>query len=149
MNVFFDVQGTLVCGGIPRPHVREVFAELAGAGHDVYLWSSSGAGFAFAAAELLGVEDLVFRCYSKFAPPPVTVDYTVDDHPDVVERLGGYIPSPPLTATREIGSSGKWRSGSSSWLASAPARSRTSSDTRDRVGNTKGAGARRPGPFTS
>jgi hypothetical protein len=94
MNVFFDVQGTLVCGGILRPHVREVFAELAGAGHDVYLWSSAGAGYASSAAELLGVEDLVFGCYSKFAPPPVTVDYTVDDHPDVVERLGGYTIAP-------------------------------------------------------
>ena len=35
MNVFFDVQGTPIREGIPRP--REVFAELADAGHDVYL----------------------------------------------------------------------------------------------------------------
>jgi phosphoglycolate phosphatase-like HAD superfamily hydrolase len=94
MNVFFDVQGTLVCGGIPRPHAREVFAELASAGHDVYLWSSAGAGYASSAAELLGVEDLVFGCYSKFTPPPVTVDYAVDDLPDLVERHGGYTITP-------------------------------------------------------
>jgi hypothetical protein len=94
MNVFFDVQYTLVCGDVPRPHVREVFAELADAGHDVYLWSSAGAGYASSAAELLGVEDLVFGCYSKFAPPPVTVDYAVDDHPDVVDRYGGYAIAP-------------------------------------------------------
>lgn len=94
MNVFFDVQGTLVFGGIPRPHVREVFAELAGAGHDVYLWSSAGAGYASSAAELLGIEDLVLGCYSKFAPPPVTVDYTVDDQPDIVDRHGGYTIAP-------------------------------------------------------
>ena len=94
MNVFFDVQYTLVCGGVPRPHVREVFAELADAGHDVYLWSSAGAGYASSAVKLLGVEDLVFGCYSKFAPPPVTVDYAVDDHPDVVDRHGGYAIAP-------------------------------------------------------
>ena len=94
MNVFFDVQGTLVFGGIPRPRMREVFAELAGAGHDVYLWSSAGAGYASSAAELLGIEDLVFGCYSKFAPPPVTVDYTVDDQPDIVDRHGGYTIAP-------------------------------------------------------
>ena len=90
MNVFFDVQGTLVYDSIPRPHVREVFAKLADAGHDVYLWSSAGAGYASSAAALLGVEDVVFGCYLKFAPPPVTVGYAVDDHPDVVDLYGGY-----------------------------------------------------------
>ena len=90
MNVFFDVQGTLLCGGIPRPHAREVFAELAEAGHDVYLWSSAGAGYAASAAEFLGVRDLVFGCYSKLAPPPVTVDYAVDDHSGLVDSHGGY-----------------------------------------------------------
>ena len=89
MNVFFDVQGTLISGGIPRPYAREVFAEISAAGHDVYLWSSAGAGYAASAAELLGVEDLVLGCYSKYAPP-VTVDYAVDDLPDLVERHGGY-----------------------------------------------------------
>lgn len=90
MNIFFDVQGTLVYAGIPRPHAREVFAELTDAGHDVYLWSSAGAGYASSAAELLGVEELVLGCYSKFAPPPVTVDYAVDDQSDIVGRYGGY-----------------------------------------------------------
>jgi len=89
MNVFFDVQGTLVCRGTPRPRAREVFAKLTNAGHDVYLWSSAGAGYASSAAELLGVEDLVLGCYSKFAPPPVTVDYAVDDRSDVVDQYGG------------------------------------------------------------
>ena len=86
MNVFFDVQGTLLCGDIPRPHSREVFAELAAAGHDVYLWSSAGTSYAASAAEILDPEDLVFGCCSKFASPPVTVDY----HPDLVNCYGGY-----------------------------------------------------------
>jgi hypothetical protein len=94
MNVFFDVQGTLLAGGIPRPHIRGVFIELASLGHDIYLWSSAGAGYAAMAAELLGVEDLVFGCYSKSAPPPVTVDYAVDDHPDLVQHYGGLVVVP-------------------------------------------------------
>ncbi|MCA1729827.1 MAG: hypothetical protein LC751_10610 [Actinobacteria bacterium] len=94
MNVFFDVQGTLLAGGVPRPHVREVFVELGILGHDVYLWSSAGAGYAASAAELLGVEDLIFGCYSKSVQPPVTVDYAVDDFPDLVEYHGGYTIAP-------------------------------------------------------
>ena len=94
MNVFFDVQGTLISGGRLRPYAREVFVELATSGHDVYLWSSAGAGYASSAAKLLGVEDLVLGCYSKYAEPPVTVDYAVDDMPDLVEHHGGYTVSP-------------------------------------------------------
>ncbi len=90
MNVFFDVQGTLLYEGIPRPHVREVFTDLISANHDIYLWSSAGTGYATSAAKILVVEDLVFGYCSKFASPPVTVDYAVDDHPDLVDRYGGY-----------------------------------------------------------
>jgi hypothetical protein len=63
VNVFFDVQGNLLSRGIPRPHTREVFIELTTTGHDVYLWSSAGAGYAASAAELLGVEDLILGCH--------------------------------------------------------------------------------------
>ena len=94
MNVFFDVQGTLLSGGEPRPHAREVFLALASLGHDVYLWSSAGAGYAARAAETLGVEDLVLGCYSKHAPPPVSVDYVVDDFPDFAGLHGGYAIAP-------------------------------------------------------
>lgn len=100
MNVFFDVQGTLVAGGVPRPHTREVFLKLAASGHDVYLWSSAGAGYAASAAGLLGIEDLIFGCFSKLAPPPVTVDFLVDDLPDLVEYYGGYA-IPPFDGSPE------------------------------------------------
>ena len=90
MNVFFDVQGTLLAGSVPRPYVREVFLDLGTRGHDVHLWSSAGVGYAERAAELLGVSDLVLGCWSKFAPPPFRVDYVVDDHPDFAEHHGGY-----------------------------------------------------------
>ena len=90
MNVFFDVQGTLLAGSIPRPGVREVFLDLATLGHDVHVWSSAGASYAERAAELLGVQDVVLGFWSKHAPPPVTVDYVVDDHQDFAEHHGGY-----------------------------------------------------------
>ena len=94
MNIFFDVQGTLLSGGVPRPHAREAFVEIGSLGHEVYLWSSAGAGYAEAAARALGVEDLVLGCYSKHAPPPVSVDYVVDDFPDFAELHGGYAVAP-------------------------------------------------------
>lgn len=90
MNIFFDIQGTLVSGGRPRPHTRDVFLRLLEMGHHVYLWSSGGSAYAASAARLLGVEDLVFGCFGKAAPPPVTVDFVVDDQPGVAEQYGGY-----------------------------------------------------------
>jgi hypothetical protein len=94
VNDFFDVQGTLLAGDAPRPHVRAAFIELASLGHDIYLWSSAGASYAVRAAELLGVEDLIFGCYSKSLPPPVDVDYAVDDNPDLVQYYGGFVVVP-------------------------------------------------------
>lgn len=90
MNIFFDVQGTLLSGGRARPHVRRVFEELTEAGHHVYVWSSAGAGYAKNAANFLGVEDLIFGTFSKSAYIPVSVDFAVDDYPDLVLRYGGY-----------------------------------------------------------
>ncbi len=58
MNVFFDVLDTLLAEeDVPRPHAREVFQELKGMGHEVYLWSSGGGAYAAEAAELLGVAE--------------------------------------------------------------------------------------------
>lgn len=94
MNVFFDVQGTLVSGGKPRPHVREVFQKLEDLGHFVYLWSSAGGAYAAEAAKLLNVEDLILGCYSKGAPPPVSVDFVVDDQADFARRHGGHAITP-------------------------------------------------------
>jgi hypothetical protein len=90
MNVFFDVQGTLISGGHPRPRVREAFQELLEMSHCVYLWSSAGSAYAKAAAESLGVEDLVFGYFGKSVPPPVSVDFVVDDQRDFARFHGGY-----------------------------------------------------------
>lgn len=95
MNVFFDVLDTLVAeNGTPRPHSREVFLELTGMGHDVYLWSSGGGGYAARAARVAGVEDVVKGCCPKRHPPEgVAVDYAVDDDEGVVEEYGGQLVS--------------------------------------------------------
>jgi hypothetical protein len=91
LNVFFDVQGTLLTmEEVPRPRAREAFLMLKAAGHDLYLWSSGGAGYAATAAELLGVVDLVSGCLDKRQEPDVPVDFAVDDDPSVVEAHGGY-----------------------------------------------------------
>lgn len=94
MNVFFDVQGTFVAGGKPRPHAREVFQKLEDLGHGVYPWSSAGGAYAASAAKLLGVEDLILGCYSKSTPPPVSVDFVVDDQADFARHHGGHAIAP-------------------------------------------------------
>jgi phosphoglycolate phosphatase-like HAD superfamily hydrolase len=88
MNIVFDVQGTLVGAGAARPKVREVFETLIGEGHHVYIWSSAGSGYARRAAEFIGVDDLPFGYFSKAEPPPVSVDFAVDDHPEMAGPSG-------------------------------------------------------------
>lgn len=90
LNVFFDIQGTLVSGGSPRPHAREVFQEIEALGHHVYLWSSGGSAYCVHAARLLDLEDIAYGYFSKSGPVPVTVDFVVDDQPHLVEEHGGY-----------------------------------------------------------
>ncbi len=95
MNVFFDVQGTLVGSGMARPKIREVFQTLIDEGHHVYIWSSAGSAYAKRAAGFIGVDDLAFGYFSKSEPPPVSVDFTVDDHPAMVGTFGdGYLIKP-------------------------------------------------------
>jgi hypothetical protein len=63
-------------------------------GHDVYLWSSAGEGYAAYAAWVLGVEDVVRGCFSKsWLPEGIIVDYVVDDYEPYVEKYGGYLVS--------------------------------------------------------
>lgn len=71
-------------------------------GHHAYLWSSAGSGYARAAAKLLEVEDLVFGCFGKSAPLPVSVDFVVDDQPDFAAFHGGYA-IPPFDGDPEDG----------------------------------------------
>jgi hypothetical protein len=106
LNVFFDVQGTLISSGRARPGVRDAFEDLAGAGHDLYIWSSAGDGYARRAAEALGVEDLILGCYAKDPDPPVSVDFTVDDQPGLSGRYGGFTVTPFAGDPADTGLSG-------------------------------------------
>ncbi len=91
MNVFFDVLDTLLTEeDLPRPHAREVFLRLREMGHEVYLWSSGGGVYAAAAAEVLGVADLISGCFGKRHSPEVAGDFAVDDDASVVASYGGY-----------------------------------------------------------
>jgi hypothetical protein len=122
MNVFFDVLGTLLTEEeAPRPRAREAFLMIKEEGHDLYLWSSGGAGYASVAAELIGVSDLVQGCLDKRQEPDVPVDFAVDDDASVVEAHGGYRITPfdgdpldeeLLRATEAVGST---RFNSRSW----------------------------------
>lgn len=94
MNIFFDIQGTLISGGTLRPGVREVFAELTAGGHEVYLWSSGGRHYCRQVAEVAVVEDLVSGYYSKAEDPVVSVDFAVDDTPGPPETFGGLVVAP-------------------------------------------------------
>jgi len=103
VNVFFDVQGTLLTmEEAPRPRAREAFQMLRASGHDLYLWSSGGAGYAAGAAELLGVADLVEGCLDERQEPAVRS-------------------TSPWTTTREPGLPGPLRSpGSARGRAQGP-----------------------------
>src|SRR5215207_4781177 len=93
MNIFFDVQGTLLTeDNDPRPHVREIFLKLSDMGHHVYLWSTAGDGYAAHAARVLGVDDVVRGCFGKRSvPEDITVDFVVDDQASWVEEHGGFL----------------------------------------------------------
>ena len=90
MNVFFDVQGTLLSGVMLRPHAREVFLKIEALGHHVYLWSSAGEAYAARVAFLLDVYDVAYGYFGKTGHIPVTVDFVVDDQPGLVRQYGGY-----------------------------------------------------------
>jgi hypothetical protein len=47
-----------------------------------------------AAAEVLGVADLVDGCFGKRHEPEVGVEFAVDDDPSVVESYGGFCVEP-------------------------------------------------------
>ena len=73
MNIFFDVLDTLLTEDeVLRPRACEVFLMLKESGHDLYLWSSGGAGYAATAADLLGVADLVSGCLGRRQGRPST-----------------------------------------------------------------------------
>lgn len=98
MNVFFDVDDTILCGldGSLRPGVEETFERITADGHAIYVWSS--AGRRWPDLELHGLRRFVSDCYIKpAADHERTLDvqsvpaphFVVDDQQDIVGVFGG------------------------------------------------------------
>lgn len=98
MNVFFDVDGTILGeDGSLRPHTRAVFERLIADGHTLYIWS--GVGLRTDEVEAAGLQSLVTGIYVKplfeFVAGlerhgiPVKPDFVIDDYPTIVEHYGG------------------------------------------------------------
>ncbi|MDE3102908.1 MAG: hypothetical protein KGJ98_11810 [Chloroflexota bacterium] len=98
MNVFFDVDDTILCGldGTLRPHVADVFARIRADGHSIYVWSS--AGRRWGDLERHGLHTFVSECYLKpdgdhertlRVQSVVEPHFVIDDHPDIVGVFGG------------------------------------------------------------
>jgi hypothetical protein len=100
MNVFFDVDDTIISGwhGCLRPLVREVFHQLTLDHHEIYIWS--GVGLRWAEIEAHQLRRYVRGCYVKplrdhaRALPGLGVkvkpEFVVDDNDEVVRAFGGY-----------------------------------------------------------
>jgi hypothetical protein len=99
MNIFFDVDGTIV-GSYDvklRPMVREVFEQLRADGHTIYVWS--GVGLRWEEIDRHDLRSLIAGCFWKprwdhQARLPelgvnVLPDFVVDDHAEVVAAFGG------------------------------------------------------------
>jgi hypothetical protein len=100
VNVFFDIDNTIIgtIDGSVRPGTHEVFEQLVDRGHDVYIWS--GMGVRWAEVRKAGLEPFIKGVYQKpmshyeeglaYYGVPVTPDFIVDDHPEIVEHFGGH-----------------------------------------------------------
>jgi hypothetical protein len=102
VNVFFDVDYTILSNRSLRPHTREVFEDLVARGHRVYVWSGTGDRTSELAE--LGLLPLLSGVYIKPIAVfdkglidlgvPVRPDFVIDDHPDIVKHFGGLVVSP-------------------------------------------------------
>ena len=101
MNIFFDVDGTIIesYGLRLRPLVREVFEQLRADGHVLYIWS--GVGLRWLEIDRHDLRSLIETCYwkprydhhARLAELGVEVfpEFVIDDHADVVSAFSGVI----------------------------------------------------------
>jgi hypothetical protein len=104
VNVFFDVDDTLICSndGTLRPLVRDTFERILADGHSIYVWS--GVGIRWSEIEQHGLRPYVIDCFVKPLANHreslqtlgvlVEPDFVVDDHAEVVQVFGGYAVRP-------------------------------------------------------
>ncbi|MGE3076089.1 MAG: hypothetical protein AB7N24_09430 [Dehalococcoidia bacterium] len=113
-RIFFDVDDTLLATGHRlRPFAREVIADVANLGCDVFIWS--GAGIRWEVVDVHGLRPYVLECFVKPLSKhreslaglgiPVTPDHVVDDDKEIVDVFGGThvaAPMEPLERDREL-----------------------------------------------
>ena len=99
MNIFFDVDGTIVgtVDGALRPLVHEVFGRLRDDGHAVYIWS--GVGLRWPEIDRHDLRPLISDCFQKplwnhrarlsELDVPVFPDFVIDDHEEMVAAFDG------------------------------------------------------------
>lgn len=102
--VGFDVDDTLIDHrGRLRLHTCEVFAELAGRGLGLFVWSGSGVRWEI--VDVHGLRPHIIGCYRKPISRhrerlaehgvPFVPDFVIDDDLEVVEAFGGFHLPPP------------------------------------------------------
>jgi hypothetical protein len=92
VQIFFDVHGTLLSTDERRvrPFTSVLMQTLFEEEHEVTLWSTGGAGYAWAFADRFGLLAWIFDTQSKRigrVPP----DVCVDDHPDYLIGTKGNV----------------------------------------------------------
>ncbi len=113
LNVFFDVDGTLITWDNKlRPHVHDVFQQIKDDGHDIYIWS--GIGIRQEVVDRHDLQPFISGLYRKplydfrrrlAEFTPVVPDFIIDDYPEIVSDLGGMqirAPVWPMTHDREM-----------------------------------------------
>jgi hypothetical protein len=110
MNIFFDVDGTIVgeYDGSLRPGVVEIFNQLRADGHTIYIWS--GVGLRWHEIDQYNLRPLIETCFHKprydhhtrMVELGVTVlpDFVIDDHVEVVRAFGGITIKPYYVADK-------------------------------------------------
>jgi len=109
LNVFFDVDGTLITWDNKiRPQVREVFQQIKDDGHDIYIWS--GVGIRQEVVDRHELQGFLSGLYRKplydyrarlHEFTPIVPDFIIDDYPEIVSdfsagRQGGVQIRPPI-----------------------------------------------------
>jgi hypothetical protein len=91
VNVFFDVDHTLVGRQTLRPGAREAMQRIKAAGHAIFVWSAGGQEY----VERIVVEhelvEWVDGCFDKDPAVQPYPDLIIDDDWYLVGKYGGYL----------------------------------------------------------
>jgi hypothetical protein len=93
MNVFFDVDHTLVFSQELRPGSHDAMRRLAEAGHTIYVWSAGGEAYSRRIVAQHELHHWVTDCFDKDPRVEPRPDIIIDDDWYLVEKYGGYLVS--------------------------------------------------------